>query len=433
MHQIGKSLLIFFLISSVGLSIKAQDACHQINSVLVDQAQVDEFSNKYPNCTEIPGNLIIAEAEVGAIQDLAGLSQITHITGNLEINGNRNLLYLIGLENLATIGGSLIIVANNNLREINSLQNLTHIGKSCRIESNSNLLSLAGLENILVIPGDLSITDNDRLPNMHGLAQLSEVGEHLGISSNAGLLNLEGLDKIKLIGNELYIKDNAVLESLEGLQNIDSIRGDLIVDNNPRLSSFRGLRNLLSIGENTLFINNANIANFNGLQNLRSFGGLVQFFNNTSLTSLQGIDSVAHESITELVILQSPDLSECAVNSICNYLENPDNLATVRDNGYGCQSVEEVLEFCKRSGLNSQPGVRVNTLFFPNPTPGPVFVRGGKIKNARYVARDVAGQLVSFGNIEGNSFDLNLLPAGMYLVELQEPNRSATERIIKIE
>ena len=301
------------------------------------------------------------------------------------------------------------------------------------MESNVNLTNLSGLENIHRIPGDLSVIDNDQLVSFRGLDHLRHVGEHVSINSNAGLLSLEGLGELEEIGNELFIKDNANLHSLEGLENLVRLGGDFIFDNNPRVGDLRGLTKLISIEGNTLIVNNQDLVDFRGLASIRSLGGLLQIFNNPELRSLSGLDSVNPNSINDLVILESLKLKNCSQKSICQYLSEPQNPNTIRDNAEGCNTKEDILALCQSSGINVQPGVRVETLFYPNPTHGPLQVRGEPLEDAFFTIHDIAGRCLDDGVIIENQFDLSHLPSGMYIINLSYLDFSDRERIIKIE
>ncbi len=422
--------LVFIL--AFGWSGKTQD-CPSSGIIFDSQDAIDQFHTTYPNCDRIVGNVVIEEKLANDIRDLAGLIYLVTIDGNLVIQNNRSLGTLSGLDNLLKIGAGLTIISNHSLQQLDGLGQLLELGQSVHIENNSELQNLKGLQGLSFINGDLLITDNDQLATMAGLDNLINIGEHLIINSNSGLLNLTGLNRLVSVGDEIFIKDNSNLKTLAGLNALEIITGDLIIDNNPKINSFAGLNALTKIGGNTLLVNNESLIDLNGLQALRQFGGLLQIFNNTSLKSLHGIDSADHLSILELVILESSNLTNCSVQSICKYLSEPANLVTIRSNAEGCQTVAEVLELCPGSGINSQPGVRVNSLFYPNPTMGPVYIRDELLEDAEYTAYDVAGKQSASGPVINNRFDLGVIPSGMYIVELRYTGFSERERIIKME
>jgi hypothetical protein len=85
-------------------------ACYGLNAqcppgdvTLSSQAQVDDFVATYPNCTEIPGNMVIGEFVSTDITNISGLSNLTSIGGSLQIQSNPGLTSLTGLDNLTSI------------------------------------------------------------------------------------------------------------------------------------------------------------------------------------------------------------------------------------------------------------------------------------------------------------------------------------------
>jgi hypothetical protein len=109
------------------------------------QADIDNFQNNYPNCTELEGNVTIGGSD---ISNLNGLSGLTYIGGQLQIQGDSLLSNLTGLDNLTSVGGVLSIGGNPTLISIAELTNLTSIGGGLSITGNNGLTSLKGLDNI---------------------------------------------------------------------------------------------------------------------------------------------------------------------------------------------------------------------------------------------------------------------------------------------
>ena len=81
-----------------------------IDDVVIQQwRDLHDFKNRYSNCTTLPKNLVIWEAE-----DLSAFSKIKTIKGDLVIQGNKNLTSLAGLSNLETVEGKVTV--KNNFR-----------------------------------------------------------------------------------------------------------------------------------------------------------------------------------------------------------------------------------------------------------------------------------------------------------------------------
>jgi len=64
------------------------------------------------------------------------------------------------------------------------------------------------------------------------------------------------------------------------------------------------------------------------------------------LTSLSGLENISPNTITDLSIYDNTSLSECAVKSICKYLDNPNGTVLIYNNGSGCNNQTEVIQAC---------------------------------------------------------------------------------------
>jgi hypothetical protein len=115
-----------------------QDAQYSLST----QAQVNQFAQNFPECTEIPGNLFIGvNSGTTDITDLTPLSKITHI-------------------------GGWIAIYHNSLTTLNGLHNLIAIGKDIDIRNNAVLTDISALKNTLFSPADglgLTIFNNTSL------------------------------------------------------------------------------------------------------------------------------------------------------------------------------------------------------------------------------------------------------------------------------
>jgi hypothetical protein len=99
----------FLTLICILLVIDSTNAQFPADVYFSNQAEIDNFQDRYPNLTDIDGNVIICDGNTAEITNLNGLSLLTSIGGNLEISNNKALITLSGLHNLASIGGNLII------------------------------------------------------------------------------------------------------------------------------------------------------------------------------------------------------------------------------------------------------------------------------------------------------------------------------------
>lgn len=118
------------------------------NIVLLTQNDVDNFGQS--DYLGINGNLTIGDNSVtpSDITDLAPLSSLFVVNGDIKINDNLNLNSLNGLNNISSPMSKLSIL-NNGLINLEGLEGLSSIS-FLEIANNNSLTSLNGLENLLI-------------------------------------------------------------------------------------------------------------------------------------------------------------------------------------------------------------------------------------------------------------------------------------------
>lgn len=315
--------------------------CFWDGLTLTTQAEVDSFPVNYGSCVQIPGFLSITG---NGITRLDSLYHLKIIGGGLLINTTA-LTDLNGLENLETLGAGLSIRNCTSLTDISQLGALDSVGGSLRIE-NTQLSNLNGLNGIRYIPFTVIILNNPSLISLAGLSGLQQTGLAFNIQNNALLPDLTGLEALKTIGTGMSIQNNGQLKSLKGLSGLESVFTVLRIENNPLLDSLVGLSSLQSIGSELSIRNNAALKNILSLKKLTSLRRLT-LSNNTLLSSLRGLENFAPSQLNNLIIQNSPNLSVCNVNSICNYLAiTPARPATISGNATTCTSKESILASC---------------------------------------------------------------------------------------
>ena len=172
------------------------------NIWIQSQTQIDGFRARYGDCVHLTGNLRISEfAGAPPITNLAGLSAIVQVDGQVNIQDNPSLSSLDGLEG---IRGSI---------------------PGLRIIDNEVLTSIDALANISVVRGALLIQENDLLENLDGLQGIERVLNLITISRNPQLLELSGLSNLRFAGTYLNIQSNQSLQDASFLNNlsVDSI------------------------------------------------------------------------------------------------------------------------------------------------------------------------------------------------------------------
>ena len=91
-----------------------------------------------------------------------------------------------------------------------------------------------------------------------------------------------------------------------------------------------------------------------GLDNVSSIAGDLTigvdgsiYCGNSVLTDISSLENLAPGSIENLEIGYNTSLSNCDIQSICDYLASPNGTISIHDNAPGCNSQLEVIEACE--------------------------------------------------------------------------------------
>ncbi|HOW25607.1 MAG TPA: T9SS type A sorting domain-containing protein [Bacteroidales bacterium] len=212
----------------------------------------------------------------------------------------------------------------------------------------------------------------------------------------------------------MYYPGNPSLIDLSGLENVTSIGGTVQIDGNSSLTSLSGLNNVTSI---------------NGDLNIRSNG---------ALRSLSGLDNITAGSVDNLNIWDNDSLSNCEVQSICDYLANPNGNISIVGNAPGCNSQEEVEAAC---GITSVEENSVGDVLViaPNPAEGIVDCQLSIVDCQRVTIkiydffgrelRVLVDEVISPGEYTVRT-DVSDLTAGVYLVKMQVGEQVETVKVV---
>ena len=122
--------------------------------------------------------------------------------------------------------------------------------------------------------------------------------------------------------------------------------------------------------------------------------------------------------------MNSPNLSLCAIQSVCDYIELFPLSPLVIGNATGCSSTEEITTACNTiiPRLSQVPST---IELYPNPTTGLLEVRG--ISYAYFKIINTVGQTLLHGALQGDTtLDLSAFPKGIYFIHIsseEEPIR----------
>jgi len=225
---------------------------------------------------------------------------------------------------------------------------------------------------------------------------------------------------------------------LDGLENLASLGGMFQIKNNSTLINLSPLSNLIAVNGLEI-INNNSLTDLTGLDNLYNDWGNLVIKDNELLNSLMVLGSMNPESIENLLISNNGSLSECNVQSICDYLLAPNGVVEIHDNASGCNSLEEITETCWTS-INE---IEVSDLFSitPNPNSGkatllfdisePELVNCEILRISGSRIRQVLNKFFTPG-IHDLDVDLSDLPPGIYFCSLRTRGRVQTIKCIKL-
>jgi len=429
------------------------------------------------------------------LSDVSALSQLNYIRGRLSMMVDTALTSLAGFNNLDSIGGDLQIYGCDNLINMAGFDNLTQIGGNVGISSNKSQKSFSGLESLGSIGGYISIWYCDSLSSLAGLdyiqpatitslsirnnpvlssCDVRSICEYLAapngtieIQNNANGCNSiqevedacatafqpclpEGIAFTSQAVIDNFLAFHADCSEIEGdvtisgdeitnllfLSNIRYIGGFLKIINTTALANLSGLDSLTFIGGGLMLGDdskggNTMLNSLSGLNQLRQVGGDLIIRNNPALLKLEGLDNILPGSIMGLTISNNVALSDCNVQSICNYLTGSTASVTINDNLTGCNSRSEVESVCS-VGVGEQrpePEFRI----YPNPADQVLFItsRNG-ISIQEIIIRNQLGQVVLRQAETHGMIDVSTLPQGMYIIEIVSA-KSGTRQKLMIE
>lgn len=479
-------LAFFFGMIARGFS---QD-CPSASLIFYDQSDIDAFAANYPNCTQIEGILRIGGPPTSVIHNLNGLSNLQHVGAHVFIEYNKHLKTLEGLHNLETIGfhliikgcdsleslqglnsltsvgafydGDLVIEGNKTLTDLNGLENLSALSKDLIITKNVDLLTLHGLEGLTNLSGNVIITENKALQTLEGLDNLMYVAGDFVVEGNLELLSAGGPDQLSHIGGDLIIRNQPLMQSLSGeydriespaFNSLLAIDGEIRISNNLQLQHLNGLQNLIETGSFIRISANRSLQQLNGFQNLNTTEALriehnvnlhtLQGFENLtnirdyllitgnhSLTSLEGFEGLLPETVQSVYVAGNHSLSDCAVESLCNYLIEQEGEAHFSNNAGGCNSNADVIEACY-TALPDEILMQELGLY-PNPASESIYIIGlpDGMKLHSLQIRNHTGQLVRELVHPPMKIATHDLSPGMYLFSLEVGNEILQKKVV---
>jgi hypothetical protein len=433
-----KTYILFVALAILSKLTTFSQGCLPEGITFTTQEQIDSFQVNYPGCTEIEGSVTINSynpditnlngmsvitsiggtleiQSLSALENLNGLASLQHVGVNLSILWNALLTDLSGLEMLSSVGGVITVSNNPALTSLNGIGSLSQVD-AVEINGNNVLTNLDALNLLDHIPGNITINANAMLSDITGLENITSIGTALSILNSPGLTNLHGLESLDSIGGALFISVNQNLVSLSALDSLSSLGGSITIYSNPSLEELMNL-NVDSINWGVLITENNALVSLLGFENLHSIDGQLGILDNLSLTDITALENIGSTSINNLFIINNPFLSECDVQSICEYLAAPGGTIEIHDNTPGCNSPEEVQEHC----LTSVKENNINEGITLSPNPATTFITITTPQNQlveEVIIYNQLGHKVLTEKPVNNTVDISGLKAGMYMVDV---------------
>jgi hypothetical protein len=463
-----KTVLVAVFITCVHLCGSSQ------NVTLLTQNDVDAFPTNYPGVT----SLTSLEIYSATITNLDALSQITEVTGNLTISSpttvNNVLTNINGLNNVTAIGGMLTLDglhyidatnlfpslttlgaggANNGLKiqgacptSLMGFNSLHHIFGNLMVVNTTNLVSVDGFHSLLSIqtntsnPSNFQFQNNVHLVSITGFSALTEIGSTYFIDSNPTLTSLPTIPTLTKIGSALIISLNPNLLTLIPLQSITTItKGMIFINNNTSLESLAGLENI-TLCNGIIISSNPMLSDLSALGNVTSFNPaplsnrpVFTIRNNAILSDLTGLENIAGSTIGNVIIQNNPNLSNCAIESLCEKIAFDASLSgfvTITNNSGDCTSASAISASCE--ALQTFDFTEVTDItIFPNPVQTLLTLSPISPKNTVMIV-DVLGRTRQCNMIGENSIDVSGLEPGVYSIRISTEQSIYNTKFIKI-
>ncbi len=340
---------------------------------LTTQEEIDDFKTNN-GCINTVDNLIIGlpfQTNVTSnIKTIDNLDCLEFITGHLVVENNDSLSSLSGLDDVKSIAKSFRFNENKRVKNFTPLDQVTSVGGNFQIINNDSLVSTTGFEGISFAYG-IFMENNPKLEDVDGFTNIQSIILSLELNE-MGLLNLDtGLESLRFIRGEFILYDCPNLTSLaslrelkfvgdnfyfyyigitnfSGMNNLEFIGGYFYIEELEFLVNMQGLNALKRIGTSfEIYYCYYNLINFNGLENLLYIGDVLYLEENYALNDISALSNLEAIEGDYIVIDECESLSNCSIEPICNFLNDPTKTYDVGFNLPGCNSIEEILAECQ--------------------------------------------------------------------------------------
>lgn len=353
--------LLLFLLCVFSAGVQAQSCSVFFSS----QEDVDNFPSDYPNCTVL-SNLYI---DYG-VTNLDSLYNIRKIDSELNIYAF-DQLDISGLSNLDTvIGGVALTRAVGDLPSLRfvgeilrlgenfiDLPLLSHVGGNLSIEGLPGLSSTSIFPELKTIGGSLSVysnqSSNTSLNEFIGFSKLHTVNS-ISIYFFESV-DIGGFDMIDSLGSLTITTSGELLPNAFG--SLTHVEGRTYVDRID--NAVFPLTSLQSTGD--LTIRYSKITGLSGINPLLSINSELWIHNNSLLQDLAGLTADHVADLDKFVLRGNQDLMTCDYDHICDLLSSTIDLQ-ISDNHDGCKTITQLENRCSETEVAPQNDLCTNLI-----------------------------------------------------------------------
>ena len=380
-----KPFLIGLVLSVVTMTANAQ--CPTEPLVLESQADIDNFSINYPNCSNLSTPLYIDEVD-GVINNLSGLNaiesaylikiqntHIEHLYGlenlifiqELWLNSNYNLIDFAGLELISNIEllnvidntalesadglGSLSQISQLNFFDNTSLTDLTALSQITQLNglriAGNNLTTLDGLSNLVAVVGEIFVS-NEQVINLNVFSGLNNLTASLFLWNNPVLTDVSVFQEVTQLQDLVIVGCNQI-QGFQGFENLAEVEGIFRLGFNPQMTDLTAFGNLTAVGSLDIYEND-NLLSLDGLEGLIEVTEAVYLMDNPNLVDIDALQNLNPQGLDQVVISRNTSLSICDNDFVCQVIFDPEISEEIQGNANGCNSVPQVAARCILAG-----------------------------------------------------------------------------------
>lgn len=437
--------------------------------------------NGLSNLTSIGLELTIENND--ALTDLTGLDNVSFIQGWFHVEGNQNLTSLNGIGPFPTLNSYLYIDGNPSLTDLSALSSLTSVGGFLIIINNNSLTAINGLNSLTQVvagpsgPGFLYIGDNNAMTTLNGFANLTSVSNNFEIEYNNSLQTLNAFSNLTTVGsastNKMVISGLPNLLSIDDFGSLTSVAGNLQITDNDALASLAGLTNPFTIGGTLTITGNSSLSQCEAAAvcaHLDDGDPATITGNATGCNSIMQVEIACGLLPVELTYFRGKMEQGDVVLNWQTATEKDNAWFEIEHSSQGTETFSTIGKVSGQGNSNTlqdysfrhaqpSPGPNYYRLkqvdfdgqheysnivgvtvrgqqelsVYPNPTNGPVFVKGLSSGDERsVVVTDFTGRVVLRKDPwRGSMLDLRELPSGIYHLEIMTNNQKITRRVVK--